>query len=517
MSTRTRIHSEGHDPQSAVAAFSPEPKDVSVAGSPPPGTARTERPSPVEAPVSTWRPPAVVGRYRIENILGCGGMGQVYRAWDAELQRYVAMKFILGIEPDATARERFMVEARATARLQHPNVLTIHDVHELDGRPYLVMEYLSGKTLEKVAKPMCWSRGLELGIALSSGLAAAHRHGVLHRDIKPDNAMLTDEGQVKLLDFGLAKVATRLSSPHMVLKQESVQTSPPSAAATLRTRTDVEEARPAPTLGNIVGTPGYMAPESWRGYATPRSDVYSLGALLFELCAGRAPYADVAPHRLSFTVQERDAPRLTDVVPTADPMFATIIARCLSRDPDARYASGEELHEALKQLERPIPAGDPHRRGLPSSRSRTKRRGPRSRKATTAARMVFREVGALVVSVHAPETPTDGDWNAYLQLCRRKMARERIGVLVVTAGGGPTPDQRPAIRELLEDGPVLTAVVMDAPMVQGTIAILGWLNPGIRSFSGATGLDDALRYLGLDVPTAERVLLEVRAMQRELA
>jgi serine/threonine protein kinase len=463
-------------------------------------------------------------------------MGQVYRAWDADLQRDVAVKFVLGIEPDATARVRFMDEARATARVQHPNVLTIHDVHEFDGRPYLVMEYLAGKTLDKVAKPMHWSYALRLGIELSNGLAAAHRNRVLHRDIKPDNAMLTDEGQVKLLDFGLAKVVSRFSTPNLVVKPEAVAI--PPAAVTLRTRGqgDVQEAAPTPlTIGNmhvprpaepahteaIVGTPGYMAPESWLGSARPQSDVYALGALLFELCAGHLPYADVAPHALSSAVQQRDAPLLADVVPTVDPIFAAIIMRCLSRDPDARYASGAELHEALKKIEHPArsgpgPAGEPYRRSRSNSRARTRRRSSRSPTATAEPAMVFREVGPLVVSVLSPETPTDDDWNAYMQLCQSKLARERVGVLVVTAGGDLTASQRRAIRELLGDGPVPTAIVTDAPKVHRTVTALSWLNPAIRCFGGA-GLDEALKYLGVDGPMAERVLLEVRAMQHELA
>jgi hypothetical protein len=115
-----------------------------------------------------------------------------------------------------------------------------------------------------------------------------------------------------------------------------------------------------------------------------------------------------------------------------------------------------------------------------------------------------------------PEAPTNDDWNAYLQLCQRKIALERIRVLVVTAGGGPTLNQRRAIRQLLGDKPIPTAVVTDAPMVHGIVTVLGWVNPGIRAFSVAA-LDDALRYLGVDGATAERVLLEVREMQRELA
>jgi serine/threonine protein kinase len=428
----------------------------------------------------TWRPPEVVHDYRIDGISGHGGMGQVYRALDLKLHRTVALKFILGMEPDATAREQFMIEARAMARLQHPNVATIYAVDVFEGHPYLVMEYLSGTTLDGIEKPLHWLRVLKLGIELSRGLAAVHRHGVLHCDIKPDNVMLTTDGQVKLLDFGLAKLATRLSTPNVLVKPEP-------APATIRSIDP-----PVVTdSGAIVGTPGYMAPESWRGCPTLHSDVYSFGVLLFEMCAGRTPYAEVAPHRLAFVVDQKDAPLLTEVVPTVERTFSDLVARCLSRDPRKRYSS-EELHEALKGVD----AGA----------------------WTTAAKtLVFREVGALVVSVHSPDAPPDADWQAYLRFCEEKMARGPIGVLVVSAGGGPTKEQRLPIRDLLNVGPVRAAVVTESSTALDISRFLGWSNPAIRTFSNATGLDDALAYLGVDGAMAERVRLEVRAMQHELA
>jgi hypothetical protein len=132
--------------------------------------------------------------------------------------------------------------------------------------------------------------------------------------------------------------------------------------------------------------------------------------------------------------------------------------------------------------------------------------------------MVFREVGALIVSVHSAEAPTDEDWSAYLQLCRRKMARERLGALAVTAGGGPNSKQRAALQELLRGGPVPGAVVTDSAVVRGIVTALGWFNPGIRAFgfNVGAGLYDALRHLGVEGPAAERVVVEVRAMQRAL-
>src|SRR5262245_8847812 len=156
--------------------------------------------------VTRWVPPEELGEYRLVRPLGRGGMGQVYLAHDTLLDRHVAIKFIASIEPDRIARERFLVEARALARLHHPNVAIIHRVGELDGRPYLVYELVRGQALDQLAAPLDGRRALDIGIGLARGLAAAHGRHVLHRDIKPANAVLTDDGEVKLLDFGLAKL-----------------------------------------------------------------------------------------------------------------------------------------------------------------------------------------------------------------------------------------------------------------------------------------------------------------------
>src|SRR5262249_12611989 len=137
--------------------------------------------------------------------LGRGGMGEVYLGHDTLLDRPVAIKFISAIDPDALMREQFLTEARAAARLQHPNVVTVYRVGEIDGRPYIISEFVRGQNLDHIKLPMPWTRALELSIGLSRGLAAAHRRGVLHRDIKPGNVILPADGEVKLLDFGLAK------------------------------------------------------------------------------------------------------------------------------------------------------------------------------------------------------------------------------------------------------------------------------------------------------------------------
>jgi eukaryotic-like serine/threonine-protein kinase len=351
---------------------------------PPSGTAETARLSPVppspemvSGPVSVWRPPPSLDEYRLIELVGRGGMGEVYLAHDEILDRSVAVKVISGIDPDPAAKERFLTEARAAARLQHPNVLTVYRVGELDGRPYLITEFIHGKGLDDIAKPLSWRDVLKLGVGLARGLAAAHRRGVLHRDIKPGNAILTHDGEVKLLDFGLAKLLDGVPPP---TRRSAVAPPPPPSAperqggstlvsiAVADASEATNDTRPPLTdAGSLLGTPDYMPPEIWRGEpATRRSDVYALGALLFELAAGYPPHRDLPARTLPQLVQKQDAPLLTDLVPDISTKLAAVVERCLRRDPQERFASGEELRDALEQLELTsragsVPEGNPYR------------------------------------------------------------------------------------------------------------------------------------------------------------
>ncbi|MFP2934399.1 serine/threonine-protein kinase, partial [Pyxidicoccus sp. 3LG] len=151
-----------------------------------------------------WSPPSEFEEYRLVRLLGRGAMGEVYLAHDVLLDRPVAIKFVSGVQPGPHARARFFSEARALARLLHPNVLAIHRVGEHRGRPYLVSEFIRGESLDTLPLPLPWERVVQVGVALARGLAAAHRVQVLHRDIKPANILLTGTGEVKLVDFGLA-------------------------------------------------------------------------------------------------------------------------------------------------------------------------------------------------------------------------------------------------------------------------------------------------------------------------
>ncbi|WP_158625576.1 serine/threonine-protein kinase [Corallococcus carmarthensis] len=280
----------------------------------------SRRPS---VPDATWTPPAVLDGFRLERLLGRGGMGAVYLAQDARGDRRVALKVCVALQPDERALASFATEARAIARIQHPNVVTMERVGEVDGRPYLVYEYVDGKSLAELRPPLPWPRVLDIAVGLAAGLRAAHQCGVLHRDLKPGNAILEPDGTVKLIDFGLATfVGSGGTAPRGVRE--------------------------------VVGTPRYMAPEIRMGEsATARSDLYALGLLVFELCTGRLP-----PVRrgacAAFKPEAGRGPAalLTEWLPGIDPGFAAVIACCLAEDPSERFAQADVLCAVLEHVRR---------------------------------------------------------------------------------------------------------------------------------------------------------------------
>jgi serine/threonine protein kinase len=336
-------------------------------------------------------------------------MGRVYLARDTVLDRPVAVKFIGNVAPDADDRERFLVEARAVARLQHPNVVTIYRVGELEGHPYLITEYIRGKSLSELGLPVQWRKVLELGVGLARGLAAAHRHGVLHRDIKLANVVLSDTGEVKLLDFSLAKLldptaADRATKPPSADEAVRAATSaverhnsrsPASrarrCAGSGRRRPRVESQRMVippmmsdstlPMIagsssmigmsltqaGTLLGTPHYMAPELWRTEAaTRRSDVYALGALMYILTTRAAADRRGVDDRAGDAGPGARAAAAARASAALRPRLAAIIDRCVRRDPFERYASGEDLLAALEALQPTGPrAGDPGGQPVP--------------------------------------------------------------------------------------------------------------------------------------------------------
>ena len=317
---------------------------------------KSDSPAPAPSSSDGWQPPREFDEYRLVRPLGRGRTGRVYLAHDTLLDRAVAVKFIPAL--DEQSLPRFLVEARAAARLQHPNVATLYRVGQFENLPYLVSEYIRGTNLERLPKPLPSERVLAIGIGLARGLAAAHRRGVLHRDLKPGNAMLDESGEVKLLDFGLAKLLDVPSTGHAESAEApSHEESPPPEDMEL----------PSISHGSLVGTPYFMSPEAWgAGESSARSDLYALGAVLYELAAGRGPFRHIPLRELPRAVREQDARPLTEAATGVEPRLAAVVDRCLRREPTERFASADEVLEALEDLragDAPtrVPEGNPYR------------------------------------------------------------------------------------------------------------------------------------------------------------
>lgn len=256
-----------------------------------------------------------VGPYRILREIGSGAMGTVYEAEDTRLGRRVAVKFLPPeYSRDRRAKERFLREARTASSLDHPNLCTVHDVGESDGRLYIVLAFYDGETLRErlLRGPLPLREAREVAIQVARGLARAHEGGIVHRDVKPANVMLTRRGEAKILDFGIAKL--RGDDPSL-------------------TRT-----------GAAWGTPAYMSPEQARGKpADTRTDVWSLGVLLFEMLAGRRPFEGENVEAVFSSILTQEPEPLELVRPDVPPELARVVARALARNPDDRYASATEL------------------------------------------------------------------------------------------------------------------------------------------------------------------------------
>ena len=284
-----------------------------------------------------------LGPYRLDARIGAGAMGEVYRGWDQRLHRHVAVKVLARALADVPDRiRRLEAEARAAAAIAHPNVVTVYDTGIDGGVAYVVTELIAGESLRSMIDrgPLARSTALELGCQLARGLAAAHAQGVVHRDLKPSNLIVTDDGTLKILDFGLAKVTGDR---------------------------DVDATEP----GTLLGTSGYLSPEQARGEAADaRSDIFAVGAVLYEMVTGRRAFAGATfAERLSAVLRDTPAP--------VDDAAAPIIARCLDKDPRKRFQSAADLAWALDAVERdasgaapaPVEVASPRARALVSRRA----------------------------------------------------------------------------------------------------------------------------------------------------
>jgi len=269
--------------------------------------------------------PERIGRYRIARVVGAGGMGEVYEGWDADLQRRVAIKGILRNVPSPEQRERLLREARAVAALSHPNVAHVYEIVHEDERDWIVMEFVEGRPLSAVIKegPLPPWEVARIGAAVADALAFAHRHGIVHRDVKPENVMVTPEGHIKVLDFGLAK-----------------RTGPQHEPAHLT------------AAGLVVGTTKAMSPEQALGREVDaRSDIFSLGSLLYELACARPAFDGGSAAEIMHKVAGCDYEPLHRANPALPSPLVAVVQRCMARQPADRFQSAEDVARALRAPE----------------------------------------------------------------------------------------------------------------------------------------------------------------------
>jgi serine/threonine protein kinase/tetratricopeptide (TPR) repeat protein len=274
-----------------------------------------------------------IGAYQVQAALGAGGMGVVYRAVDTKLNRPVAIKFLSDDLADAAARRRFQREAQTASSLNHPHIVTVHDVGELDGRQYLVTEFVDGGTLKDWghASTRTWQEIIELLIGVADGLAAAHAAGIIHRDIKPENILVAKNGYAKLADFGLAK----LWEPTDILTETPT----------------LSEGRTRP--GMIVGTIAYMSPEQAAGQPVDaRSDIFSFGVVLYELLAGRRPFEGATDLERLQSLLSRPPPPLAESPLDLPVGLRNVIEKTLEKDPAERYQTARELVVDMRRVTR---------------------------------------------------------------------------------------------------------------------------------------------------------------------
>jgi hypothetical protein len=335
---------------------------------------------------------AMLGHYSVVRALGAGGMGEVYEARDTRLNRPVALKVIKReVAADPARRQRLAREARAAAMLNHPHIVTLHSLDEHDGILFLTMELIDGATLGDTipSRGLPIDRCVRMAVQLADAMAAAHAVGVIHRDLKPANIMITREGVLKVLDFGLSKSEVDRAVASVTTEALS-------------------------TDGSVMGTAPYMAPEVIEGgEADARSDIFSLGIVLFEMATGRRPFAGDTPLAVITGILRDKPPLASDLNPDVPPELARLIDRCLAKTSAARRQSAADLRADLEDLGRRLASGevDPATRARSSTgrdRPITARRLGWTAGATVAA-LAVAALGAAVRQYVDPAPPRADD------------------------------------------------------------------------------------------------------------
>lgn len=313
-----------------------------------------------------------IGRYRIVDELGKGGMSVVYRAVDTLLERNVAMKMILPNQPSEKYKKRFQREAKILAQLSHPAIVKILDYGEFEGKSYIVMEYMAGGTLNAcMGKPIPWQDAINIILPIAQALQHAHHHKAIHRDVKPSNILINEAGQPMLSDFGIVKLIA------------------------------TDESQSLTGTGSQVGTPHYMAPEQIRGQEIdPRTDIYALGTILYEMVTGKKPYTGNTPIEISLKHLNDPVPRPRQSLRDIPPQVENVIMKAMAKKPDDRFRDMGSFIAAMQKIIQKQ-GGSPTRPVVPVSARTDTKENEEARKKRPKARVYGVGLGALVFVVLA--------------------------------------------------------------------------------------------------------------------